>query len=411
MKITCFILLLLLMISTESMAQCDLIESRDADGRISARKEVKRDSEILVLPHGISFKGILKKDKRIEGYAYTDGFFQNTGFSEGLGKITVKGKNGFINSKGKIQITPQFDNIDCFYEGLAVVEINKKFGFIDRAGKIVIPAQFDYAIGFSNGLALVKVGEFWGFINKFGNFEIEPKFEAAASFSEGLARINVYDRNDEEALKKGLNGMWKWGFIDTQGNWKIPPTLSIGTDDFKNGIAKTSRTVIDQNGNFTERIFIDKEGRELLKLDIFNVSSVSEDLIIAVVGKDDKTGYDKYSFFDLKGNRVTEKSFDDLKDFSEGLAVARIGDWSGFINTKGDFVIEPKFWSASSFSEGLASVWVNGKVGFINREGKWVIKPRFDWADKFREGFCAVAKKDKIGYIDKSGNFIWKPTK
>src|SRR5688500_6142130 len=98
MQLTCFILLLLFMFSIESIAQCNRIESRDADDRISARNEVNRQPEIAKLPSKLKFLGSDKKVKYITGIAYPSGFFVNTGFSEGLGKITIKGKNGFINS-------------------------------------------------------------------------------------------------------------------------------------------------------------------------------------------------------------------------------------------------------------------------------------------------------------------------
>lgn len=51
-------------------------------------------------------------------------------FSEGLARIVLNGKRGFIDKTGKIVIKPHFDNCDSFREGLAHVIIDGKCGFI-----------------------------------------------------------------------------------------------------------------------------------------------------------------------------------------------------------------------------------------------------------------------------------------
>ncbi|EKN0144217.1 WG repeat-containing protein, partial [Campylobacter coli] len=40
-------------------------------------------------------------------------------------------------------IKPKFDSIWDFSEGLAKVELNRKYGFMDKNGKIVIEPKFD----------------------------------------------------------------------------------------------------------------------------------------------------------------------------------------------------------------------------------------------------------------------------
>ncbi|HAA27993.1 MAG TPA: hypothetical protein DCE56_10440 [Cyanobacteria bacterium UBA8553] len=55
-----------------------------------------------------------------------------------------------------VVIPPQFAQADSFSEGLARVKIGNKWGYIDKKGKLVIQPQFDEAASFSEGLALVK---------------------------------------------------------------------------------------------------------------------------------------------------------------------------------------------------------------------------------------------------------------
>ena len=55
-----------------------------------------------------------------------------------------------------VVIPPQFAQADSFSEGLARVKIGNKWGYIDKKGKLVIQPQFDEAASFSERLALVK---------------------------------------------------------------------------------------------------------------------------------------------------------------------------------------------------------------------------------------------------------------
>jgi hypothetical protein len=56
-----------------------------------------------------------------------------------------------------------------FNEGLARVELNGKWGFIDKTGKEVISLKYDVANYFFEGLALVKLNDRKFYIDKNGN--------------------------------------------------------------------------------------------------------------------------------------------------------------------------------------------------------------------------------------------------
>src|SRR5262245_26129532 len=70
----------------------------------------------------------------------------------GLFPIFQKGKTGFIDKKGQVVITPQFDAADVFSEGLALVSVGGKYGFINTKGELVINPQFESANSFSEGM-------------------------------------------------------------------------------------------------------------------------------------------------------------------------------------------------------------------------------------------------------------------
>lgn len=48
-----------------------------------------------------------------------------------------------LSKNGEIIAKPEFDDIWGFSEGLAKVELNGKYGFIDRSGKFAIEPKFD----------------------------------------------------------------------------------------------------------------------------------------------------------------------------------------------------------------------------------------------------------------------------
>jgi hypothetical protein len=125
--------------------------------------------------------------------------------------ITVNCNNAFaqpanqITSKNSgVVISPKYDLVDSFSEGLARVLLNDKYGFIDQSRKEVIPLKYDLTFDFSEGLARVKLNDKYGFIDKNGKEIIPLKYdEADWDFIEDLARVK-------------LNG--KWGHVDKNGN-------------------------------------------------------------------------------------------------------------------------------------------------------------------------------------------------
>ena len=55
-------------------------------------------------------------------------------FSEGLAKVKLINKWGFVDKEGKEVIPLKYDNVSYLYEGLASVELNGKKGYIDKNG-------------------------------------------------------------------------------------------------------------------------------------------------------------------------------------------------------------------------------------------------------------------------------------
>lgn len=389
--------------------------SHDKESIINARKRDAAKKERAKKPAKLSFEANgYSSDAE---YYPTETMTWGKGFSDGLAKITVDGKAGFIDPRGNVVIEPRLKDAGQFSGGLAPFEANNgKWGFLDTAGATKIKPQFDWAFSFCEDRALVQIGQFWGYVDKTGAIVIPAIYEDADSFSEGLASISFYDGSPVPALP---NGRWQYRFIDKEGKIAISKTFDGVARGFDEGMALVSRDIGYNKGVVAESYFIDKTGKELWVLDSGFVSWFSDDAIVIATGKDEN-GHDLYSYLDRDGKRLTDRTFSYLSGFFEGLSVARVGwtDDMGFIDRSGKFVIQPKFDWVNPFSEGLAGAKMQyEKWGFIDKSGKWVIEPQFDWVGEFQEGAALVAagekggNSQKMGYIDRAGKYIWKPTK
>jgi hypothetical protein len=195
--------------------------------------------------------------------------------------VKVSGKWGYVNGSGQLVINPQFDYAEEFHEGRGRICLGKPcdfwdsyssspspsnnslWGFIDTSGKVVITPQYPEASDFSEGLASVCVGDCSanpilpfsrGYIDHDGKLVIPTQFGIASNFSEGLAQVCIgkcqWDKDT------GYSG--KFGFIDHSGHFVINPQYDNELD-FKNGYAK----VFVGKGTDAKTGYIDKTGKTI----------------------------------------------------------------------------------------------------------------------------------------------------
>lgn len=112
----------------------------------------------------------------------------------------------------------------------------------------------------------------------------------------------------------------------------------------------------------------------------------------------------KCGYKDENGNIVIPAKYDEVENFSEGLARVKINGKWGFIDKTDKLVIPAKYDKVFFFTEDLARVYINGKCGFIDKNGKMVIPAKYDGAWTFSEGLAGVRIKNKWGFIDKNRN-------
>lgn len=259
-----------------------------------------------------------------------------TSFSEGLACVVMEnGKPQFINKENKILFTVDKAEI-CFgfSEGMARVKIKGKWGYIDKTGKLIINPIYDDANEFKDGLAAVaKIDEKknekqWGFIDKSGavkiNFQfIEDKEKYWCEpdyFSEGLAFVS----NDGK----------QWGCIDKEGKYQINPQFegqNWGMSHFKNGVA-----VVSQGNSFG---YIDKNGKYIINPQYKDANAFSANGLAAVQHSDGKWG-----FINKEGKYEINPQFEAVAGkFYGDVAFVKSSDKYGIIDKKGLYVINPQF--------------------------------------------------------------------
>ncbi len=383
----------LLIAQTDSYQKHWLLQARE---RERTRKERRKHYESLSAEARLKVSDLEEYPTKVMTFG--------KGFSNGLAKITVNGKAGFIDPAGRIVIPAKFRDAGHFSEGLAPFEDKTgKWGFIDPKGKVVILPTFDWALSFREERALIQIKDKWGYIDRTGKVIVKPQFDHAGSFSEGLAQVQLYMVNDAYADKRQT---YKSGYIDKNGVWIIEPKWD-GGEDFRDGLAKVGRDKFDENRRyrFSEAFFIDKTGRLAFDKDVSGGwSFYSEGLYV-------KEENGLYEVVDKAGKDVIDEIYDYLIPFSEGLAYFKNDGKKGFIDRKGKVTFYTDLDVYGGFKEGLAVVSDSRRrYGYIDKSGVVKIPLKFDSAFAFHEGFALVAENRKTDYLDKAGKYIWKPT-
>ncbi|MCS6822854.1 MAG: WG repeat-containing protein [Cytophagaceae bacterium] len=162
-------------------------------------------------------------------------------FHEGLAKVYMNGKYGFIDSSGNIRLVPQYNDAYHFSDGMVAVKLLGKWGFMDTQEKLRVQPNYEQVFNFKNGAAIVRNGNQWNFINKQGQKMYHEDFSAIWLTHKGhyiLMKNNRYGMADAEAheiistkyeqlipLNNGFimaKEHQLWGVLDQNGAIVIP---------------------------------------------------------------------------------------------------------------------------------------------------------------------------------------------
>lgn len=116
----------------------------------------------------------------------------------------------------------------------------------------------------------------------------------------------------------------------------------------------------------------------------------------------------KWGFIDKLGNQVISCIYESVQSFCDGLAAVKKNDKWGFINTQGNEMIPFYYESASGFSDGVSIVGIRGLYWLINKNGRRLRSKSYYKISKFHENISTVAKFRDGGTHGPYGNVTYE---
>lgn len=236
-----------------------------------------------------------------------------------------------------------------------------------------------------------KNGVKWGYIDQQGQFVIPPQYDDAQDFQE----------NELAIVQSGE----LYGVINRSGKYEIIPSYQTILP-----FSEKRAIVVDGSGYHV----INEKGKKLTQKAYSFISSYKEGR--ALFSEISTQGSVKYGFLDLAGKEVIPPQYEDARDFHGGKAVVKLGENSyALIDKDGNKLQTYPYSFVSSVSEGLMAFQrnMNEKYGYMDEKGNIVIPPQYGGAQPFSGGRAVVNMSDdyqnRYGLIDKQGAFIIPP--
>jgi len=328
--------------------------------------------------------GLMNQDGDIVVYPrfdWTDYSYQS------YARYVDNGKTGYLRGDpaddqdpNEFFIMAKFDYADRFINGAAVVMIDQRWGMIDRGGRALVPLAYDGVLRLQDGFAGVEKDGKCGFVNRAGDLTIPLQFKRVRSFHNGYAAVQLPDR--------------RWGYIDKRG----------------------------------QVVWLDKSGRVTMLGDF-------HESYARVRGKL-PNGEERWGYITRAFRFRIDPTYEDAKDFHNGLAaVKQNGKW-GFINATGRWAVEPRYDEVDAFDDMersgdyekgdrrrddrrdkndrttaslYAMVKEDGRWGYIYRTGRPALVPQFEDARPFFRGLARVERDDSFAYITERGQVRFDP--
>ena len=269
-----------------------------------------------------------------------------------------------------------------------------KWGYCDRNKNIVIDCIYDFADKFYEDRSWVLIRENdWYIIDKKGkryaHYCLNTYFhhDGIGFYSEGLVSF----RCDCE-----------WVCLDKYGKVPFPTDNYFYIGPFKDGFAHVTSVITHKVG------LINRKGEEVIPCQFDTIGYFIGGF--APVIKSDKKGY-----LDIFTSEIYEgeTGYNNIHTvYNEELKKHKIAkDSIDYDAIRDKLSLTHTYDEIHEFSEGLASVTKNGKLGYINLVGELVIPIKYDHRlmGTFTDGIaCVWPLGEPWSYIDKNGTEFWE---
>lgn len=160
---------------------------------------------------------------------------------EGFCAVKKGDKWGVVDKDGNftLPMTDRFEKIFTFHEKYARVLVKGRYGFIDTRGNVYISPQYPDAGNTSDGMVAVKINDKWGFVNTDEKLKVQPYYDQVWPFINGCAIVY---------------GNRKYNLVDKEGKELHKPL-----DGLK--VTRTGKYLLERDGRYG---LADEKGREIL---------------------------------------------------------------------------------------------------------------------------------------------------
>jgi hypothetical protein len=284
---------------------------------------------------------------------------------------------GLTRGDGSWLVEPKFDQAGSLNDGLARVRLNGKVGYIDRTGSFAIEPVFDRGGSFTPSLGRTWAGRdgIFGVIDKTGAWVFQTNYQqvqSAVAFSANNVTTPFgWDFKQSE----------KWGLLDLDGHIVLDA-------DFDQPIRYCADGRLEAYKN-KESFYFRAGGDPLQPPDGRLVDAACYGGVPPFTLK---IG-DKFGLVDASSNPLTPVQFDAVTFAGPGVKnVKANGKW-GRIGSDGRWLLEPKYDYLSSGTDIFVAS-IDGKRGFMQPDGTWLIEPKFD---------AARLRDDDTAFVTTSG--------
>ncbi|MCH7403844.1 WG repeat-containing protein [Belliella kenyensis] len=327
------------------------------------------------------------------------------------GQVIAKTQAGYF--------LPLSANPDHVYQDLREVNENfilskesTGFGLINREGKYILAPiidqithlEDDYFYAYDgNQYMLIKGREEKADVNYTSYHKITYENNMLLEYIHGkLRRVMkndgiLLDMAGMESVKY-IGKNWynvhtrekRVGLLGASG-WEVSPVA--GLDAIYPGSENLYPALKD--GKFG---FVNKSGNWVVENKFQEVKNFSNGIAAAKIN-----GY--WVYIDRFGNFNTASYYDEAKDYHRGLGIVRKDSKSFMINSTGERVSDLSFDKISLLPDNYYLTEVDGKFGLLDTNGKEIASPQFDMIRRENYNVILAFKNGKYGIIDETGDF------
>lgn len=290
---------------------------------------------------------------------------------------------GLARADGSWLVAPTFEQPSFLSDGLARVVVNGKFGFIDATGKFAIEPVFNKAWDFrpNFGRTSAERDGVFGVIDKTGAWVFQTNYQQVH-----LAMLYGREPRSETAVGWHFKQADRWGLLDLDGRVVLGADFDQPTQHCAEGRIHAYKN--------REGFYFKADGTPLQPPDGRFVDSVCGG---AVPPYTLKIG-DKFGLVDARFSALTPVHFDAIGWAGPDVRNVKIdGKW-GRIGRDGRWLLEPRF-DYLSFGLDIFVASIDGKRGFMRADGTWLIEPKFEAARRRDDDTALVTASGATGVL------------